>query len=468
VALGFWTLDPPANATAIVCEGGHRLTYGDLRQGCDQFSESLPIREEKTFGFVLCRNTPQCLMAYLGALRSEQAVCLLDADLQSDFLHQMLVRYSPDWVFAPQQTLVPGYVVNEIVNGFLFVRKMHSSDSRTKLRIDPQLALTLPTSGSTGSPKLVRLSLQNLQSNAVSISSYLGITSDDRAITSLPMSYSYGLSVLHTHLLAGGQLLMTTSSFMQREFWDFVSQYHPTSMAGVPYHYEIMLRTGMLEKEFCSFRTITQAGGRLGPKHISLVETLSSRRGWRFFVMYGQTEATARISYVPHERLREKVGSIGLAIPGGTLSLDEKTGELLYEGPNVMLGYADDRNDLSKGDELNGYLRTGDLARIDEDGYYYIVGRLKRFLKVYGKRVSLDEIEGLIGQYGGGLAACFGADDQVRVALEASGNEQIVNGVLKDLLKIHPSAFRVVKLDALPRLPNSKIDYPSLTRLEGL
>jgi acyl-CoA synthetase (AMP-forming)/AMP-acid ligase II len=464
VALGFWTLDHPANTTAIVCEGGHRLTYGDLRQGSDRFSESLPIREEKTFGFVLCRNTPQCLMAFLGTLRSGQAVCLLDADLQSDLLHQMLMRYSPDWVFAPQHTIVPGYAEHEISNGFIYVSKTPSPDKRIAL----ELALALPTSGSTGSPKLVRLSLQNLQSNATSIASYLEIASDDRAITSLPMSYSYGLSVLHTHLLAGSQLLMTTSSFLQREFWDFVSQFQPTSMAGVPYHYEIMLRTGMLEKEFCSFRTITQAGGRLDPKQISHVEKLSSRRGWRFFVMYGQTEATARISYVPAERLCEKLGSIGVAIPGGNLSLDEKSGELLYAGPNVMLGYAENRDDLAKGDELKGRLRTGDLARKDEDGYYYIVGRLKRFLKVYGKRVSLDEIEGLIGQYGGGLAACFGADDQVRVALEASGNEQIVNGVLKDLLKIHPNAFRVVKLDALPRLSNSKIDYPSLTRMEGL
>jgi acyl-coenzyme A synthetase/AMP-(fatty) acid ligase len=282
------------------------------------------------------------------------------------------------------------------------------------------------------------------------------------------MSYSYGLSVLHTHLLSGSLLLMTTTSFMQREFWEFISQCHPTSLAGVPYHYEVMLRTRMLEKKLPSLRTLTQAGGRLDPDSICQLERLCSQRGWRFFVMYGQTEATARISYVPADRLREKVGSIGIAIPGGTLSLDEQTGELLYAGPNVMLGYAERRGDLAKGNELKGHLRTGDLARRDEDGYYYIVGRLKRFLKVYGKRVSLDEIEGLIGRYGGGAAACFGTDDQVRVAIEAPANEQIATDVLRDLLKIHPSAFRVVRLESLPRLPNSKIDYSSLTRLEGL
>ncbi len=464
MALGFWTLDHPANATAVVSEGGRRLTYGELRDGSDRFSESLPIRGEKTLGFVLCRNTPQCLMAYLGALRSEQAVCLLDADLQPELLNHMLERYSPNWVFAPQPATVPGYLEREIANGFLYVSEIAPSDAR----IAPQLALTLTTSGSTGSPKLARLTLQNLQSNAISITSYLGITSEERALVSLPMSYSYGLSVLNTHLLAGSLLLMTTKSFLQREFWDFVSLYQPTSMAGVPYHYEIMLRTGMLEREFRGFRTLTQAGGRLDPQRIDQLERMSSKYAWRFFVMYGQTEATARISYLPPERLREKTSSIGVAIPGGTLSLDDKTGELLYSGPNVMMGYAHDRGDLEKGDELKGHLRTGDLAKQDEDGYFYIVGRLNRFLKIYGKRFSLDEIEELIGRHGGGPVACFGVDDQVRVALETSANEKVATAVLMDVLKIHPSAFRVAKLDSFPRLANSKIDYASLRRIEGV
>ncbi|HET8924023.1 MAG TPA: AMP-binding protein [Candidatus Acidoferrum sp.] len=464
MAIGFWTLDHPARVAAVISETGHPLTYGELREGSDRFSECLSIPPEKTLGFLLCRNTPQCLMAYLGALRSGQAVCLLDAELQPELLKQMLELYLPDWVFAPEETGIPGYVEHKTPNGFLYQSKI----AHPETRIAPELALLLPTSGSTGSPKLVRLTLQNLQANAISIVSYLGITAEDRALTSLPMSYSYGLSVLHTHLLAGSVLLMTTSSFMQREYWDYIAQHLPTCLAGVPYHYETMLRMRMLEKELPGLRTLTQAGGRLDPERISRLEKMSSERGWRFFVMYGQTEATARISYVPNDRLREKVGSIGIAIPGGTLSLDDQTGELLYAGPNVMLGYAETRSDLAKGDELKGQLRTGDLAKRDEDGYHYIVGRLKRFLKVYGRRVSLDEIEGLIGHHGGGAVACFGADDQVRVAIEDSGSEQIVTNVLKDLLKIHPSAYRVVRLESLPRLPNSKIDYPFLTRLEGL
>lgn len=461
--MSFWRLDHPAGAPAIVSGKDRPMTYGELREGSDRFSESLEVRSGKTLGFLLCRNSPECLIAYLGALRSGQAVCLLDADLQPELLNHLLDSYLPHWIFAPEPRPCVGYAQSEIQNGYLYRQAAVGITDP----IAPELALLLPTSGSTGSPKLVRLTLENLQANAESIVSYLGITEEERGLTSLPMPYSYGLSVLNTHLQAGGMLLMTSSSFLQREYWDFVAQHKPTSLAGVPYHYEVMLRMRMLEKNLPGLRTLTQAGGRLDPTHITQIDKMSVERGWRFFVMYGQTEATARISYVPPERLREKLGSIGIAIPRGSLSLDTETNELLYAGPNVMLGYADKRSDLAKGDELGGRLRTGDLARQDNEGYYYIVGRSKRFLKVYGRRFSLDEIEVLIRGHGGGAAACFGTDDQIRIAIDKFGNEQVIVELLKDFLKIHPNAFRVLKIESLPRLPSGKVDYQSLAKLEG-
>src|SRR5262249_1179163 len=156
-----------------------------------------------------------------------------------------------------------------------------------------------------------RLSYANLQANAASIVEYLGITPDDRCITSLPMAYSYGLSVLHTHLLAGAQVLMTTGGFLQREFWTLFREQGATSLAGVPYHYDVMLSRRLLDQDLPSLRVLTQAGGRLSPERIEQLEGAAARRGWRFFVMYGQTEATARISFVPPDQLRTKIGSIG-------------------------------------------------------------------------------------------------------------------------------------------------------------
>jgi long-chain acyl-CoA synthetase len=462
VALGFWSLDHPPKATAVVKENGCTLAYEELVRESDAMAEAYQAHARKTLGFILCRNTAECLAAYLGTLRSGQAACLLDSELQAELLDHLLEIYEPDWLFTPVEKAVPGYIKTSSIRGFLYRRNA----APCELPLAPDLALLLSTSGSTGSPKLVRLTLQNLNANAQAIVAYLGITQEDRGLTSLPMSYSYGLSLVNSHLLAGAPLLLTNGGFLQRDYWDFVATHHPTSLAGVPYHYEVMLRMRMLERDLPGLRTLTQAGGRLSSDRVSQLDELSFRRGWRFFAMYGQTEATARIAYVPPERLRDKVGSIGIAIPGGKLSLDDQTGELLYEGPNVMLGYAQTRSDLAKGDELQGQLRTGDLARRDEEGYYYITGRLKRFLKVYGKRFSLDEMEELISRHGCSPVACFGTDDHIRVAIERAENEGIVVEILQNLLQIHPSAFRVEKLGTLPRFPNSKVDYQSLARLE--
>ena len=461
--MSVWTLDAPTGASALVAADGRHFTYGELADGSDRFACALTPSPSKTVGFVLCRNTPECVMAYLGALRAGQAVCLLDVDLRAELLERLVSTYRPDWIFTPDDKALAGYAQSSDVHGHLLRRQ--AADAEQPVSAD--LAVLLPTSGTTGSPRLVRLSHQNLLANADAIVRYLGLTPDERGLASLPMSYSYGLSILHAHLHAGATVLLTTASFMQREYWAFINEQKPTSLSGVPYHYDVMLRMGMLRRELPSLRTLTQAGGRLDAERVAQLEQMSADRGWRFFVMYGQTEASPRISYVPPERLREKSGSIGIPIPGGQLELDADTGELIYSGPNVMLGYAESRDDLSKGDELGGRLRTGDLARRDADGYYYIVGRAKRFLKVFGKRVSLDEVETLVTQYGGGAAACVGEDDRVRIAVEDASVGEAASRVMVDILKIHPSAFRVRTVDALPRFPSGKLDYQTVSSLEG-
>jgi acyl-CoA synthetase (AMP-forming)/AMP-acid ligase II len=462
VVVGFWRLDAPAGVTAVVGGDGRTLSYGELRDRADGFAGAIDS-PHKTLGFVLCRNTPSCLIAYLGALRSRTAVCLLDGEITPPALQRLVEEYAPDWVFSVEPTQLPGFTPQDGLDGFLYRRTDGSRDGP----IAPELALLLPTSGSTGSPKLVRLSYRNLQANACSIVSYLGMTADDRCITSMPMAYSYGLSVLHTHLLVGGQVLMTTSSFLQREFWAFLREYRPTALAGVPYHYDVMLSRRLLDQDLPGIRTLTQAGGRLAPERITQVQSIAARRDWRFFVMYGQTEATARIAYVPVDRLAGKIGSIGIAVPDGSLSLDPATRELLYAGPNVMLGYAEGPGDLAKGDEMGGRLSTGDVAECDADGFYYIVGRLKRFVKIFGKRFSLDDIEAFLARHSGRAVACFGVDDQVCVAIDSSTDEPAIAQVMHSVLHIHPTAFRIVRLDSIPRLANGKLDYQSLAEVAG-
>jgi acyl-CoA synthetase (AMP-forming)/AMP-acid ligase II len=189
---------------------------------------------------------------------------------------------------------------------------------------------------------------------------------------------------------------------------------------------------------------------------------LALARGWKFFVMYGQTEATARISYVPFEQLGTKIGSVGVAIPNGALWVDDASEELVYQGPNVMQGYAECRTDLARGDELQGVLRTGDLGRRDEDGYFYITGRLKRFLKIFGKRFNLDDAEKILARRCEAPVACFGRDDLLMAAVEEGANSSRIHATICETFALPRPAVKVVVMPNMPRTPNGKLDYRRL------
>ncbi|MBO4396657.1 MAG: AMP-binding protein [Eubacterium sp.] len=339
-------------------------------------------------------------------------------------------------------------------------------------RLHPELGLLMTTSGSTGSPKLVRQSEKNVVVNAAAIVDYLEIGEFDRAITTLPMSYTYGLSVINSHLLAGAELLLTDISIMQREFWDFFKKEKASSFAGVPYTYEMLKKLKFSRMMLPSLKYMTQAGGRLGPElHKEFAEYAQFSRK-RFYVMYGQTEATARMAYVPYVRSVEKAGSIGVAIPGGALSLEDEQGneivqphvpgELVYQGQNVTFGYATVLSDLCRGDENEGVLHTGDLAEMDEDGYFFIVGRKKRFLKIYGNRVNLDECEELIEKKFDVECACTGEDDEMAVFVTGSVGESEVADFIAGKTGLNPKAFSVKKIDSIPRNRSGKKAYGEL------
>jgi acyl-CoA synthetase (AMP-forming)/AMP-acid ligase II len=228
----------------------------------------------------------------------------------------------------------------------------------------------------------------------------------------------------------------------------------------------MLLQTGLLKTKGLTLKTLTQAGGRLDEQFIRQMHTLALARGWKFFVMYGQTEATARISYVPFEKLGSKVGSVGIAIPNGNLSVDDATQELVYQGPNIMMGYAECRADLAKGDELQGVLRTGDLARHDDDGYFYITGRLKRFLKMFGKRYNLDDVENVLARLSAHAVACYGRDDLLIAAVENCENTETIHAIACETFDLPRPAVKVVAMRELPRTPNGKLDYKRLAEAE--
>lgn len=338
-------------------------------------------------------------------------------------------------------------------------------------RMHEDLALLLSTSGSTGSPKLVRLSRANVLSNAAAIAEYLDIRETDRAATTLPMSYCYGLSVVHSHLLRGAGLILTDSSVLDDEFWSLFQRHRATSLAGVPHTFDLLDRIGFDAMDLPHLRYVTQAGGRMPPEQVKDFATLGRRRGWQLFVMYGATEATARMAYLPPDLAESQPNSIGRPIPGGSLSIDtsgdwpDGAGHLVYRGPNVMMGYAYQAGDLALGPTLDE-LRTGDIARRGTDGLYEIIGRSGRFAKLYGLRIDLQQLEDTLSRYGVD-ALCVETDGTITVAAATSRSAEAVQQLTADAAGVPAVAVRATVVDQLPRLTSGKPDYRAVRALAG-
>ncbi len=290
----------------------------------------------------------------------------------------------------------------------------------------------------------------------------------------MPLHYSFGLSVLNSHWHAGAAVVLTTQSVMQKSFWESVTSLGCTSLAGVPYTYQLLERIGYREMDLPSLVTMQQAGGALDRTLTELYATHMREKGGRLFVMYGQTEATARIAYVPPERLPEKLGSAGCAIPGGELRVEPigmatpgrpPVGEVIYEGPNVMQGYATDRAGLQAGDELGGVLRTGDIGYLDDDGFLFLTGRSKRIAKVFGLRVNLDEVELMLRE--GGSAAVVAEDDRIWgfCCYGTEADMQELKRTLGRRLDLHPTAIELRTIEDLPVTSSGKTDYRALERM---
>jgi hypothetical protein len=333
--------------------------------------------------------------------------------------------------------------------------------------LHPDLALLLSTSGSTGSPKLVRLSRDNVRSNAHSIAAALGIWSADRAATTLPMHYCYGLSVINSHLVSGAGLVLSDLSVVDDCFWDLFRRAGATTFAGVPYTFDLLESGSFADLDLPTLRYVTQAGGRLAPERVRAYAELGRQRGWDLYVMYGQTEATARMAYLPPDLVEEFPQAIGVAIPGGSLHLDpvdgsagEDHGELVYRGDNVMMGYARTPADLARGREVTE-LRTGDLARRLPGGVFVIVGRSSRFAKVFGLRVDLDELEHRLVE-AGSAGRCVAWGDRLHVFVTGTARVERVRAVVAERCGVPPHAVRVARLSQLPLTASGKVDYATL------
>ncbi|MFN3259021.1 MAG: AMP-binding protein [Pikeienuella sp.] len=444
-------------ARALGDDTGLRLTRGELREAALSLAARMEPGEGKRLVLLLAPNGAGAVIGLLGALAAGHAVALADPGLDPAKLARLEGAYRPDFALSPSPE-------GEAAPGMALARREGGAPIRGAASV------LLSTSGTTGSAKFVRLAAEALAANARQIGAALSIEESDVGVGHLAPHYSYGLSVVTSHLVAGAAVWMTSGSLVSPEFWPAVAAAGGTHFPGVPFHYTVLARFGLAAVP-PSVRTFTQAGGALDRRFLAKVADEVSARGGRFFVMYGQTEAAPRMTTLPAERLAEKPGSVGPALPGGRLSiLDEagadlppgEAGAVAYEGPNVMLGYAETRADLDRGDEQGGRLLTGDLGFLDEEGYLHLTGRSQRFAKVAGLRLSLDEIERQLEPPC--LVAALEKGESV-IVFHEEGFEEPLKAQAKRLAAeygVPAASFRLRALPALPLKPSGKVDYARL------
>lgn len=463
-----WNFGKFKDSVAIITEQGEKITYAKLNEHCNNLTKHIKSR---CLVFHLCSNEIGSLVGYVGFLQAKIVPLMLRADLDIALLKNMIDIYLPKYVNVPNST----------AEKLPYLQKVYSNLNYTLLKTDfdksyqlhDELALLLTTSGSTGSPKLVRQSYKNLTENTKSIVQYLKLDDTERAITSLPMNYNYGISIINTHFWVGASLILTDKSVMQKEFWQHLKDFEATSFAGVPYTYEMLDKLRFFNMKLSNLRYMTQAGGKLLPDLHHKFAKWAKDNNKKFIVMYGATEATARMGYLPAEKSLEKYGSMGIAIPNGKFSLvdtngnvittPQSVGELVYEGDNVCLGYAECGEDLCKDDEFGGKLFTGDMAEFDNEGFYYIVGRKKRFLKIYGNRISLDETERLIkAEFPSLECACAGTDKMMMIyTTDSAENENIIE-FISTKTGLNKAAFEVKNVNEIPKNASGKTLYDEL------
>ncbi|MCG8696602.1 MAG: AMP-binding protein [Bacteroidales bacterium] len=411
---------------------------------------------------ILSANNVFFITVYLAVLKSNNICVPLDSRIEPENLELIKKQTGAQVAFV-----TPDVIRNQDLSDVTVIvpeklEEILAQPGKThQVHTNPgDIAEIIFTSGSTGVPKGVMLSHQNIVANTGSIVEYLHLSENDRMMVVLPFFYCYGLSLLHTHLRCGGSIIMINSFIFLGTVIKALKDYNCSGFAGVPSHFQILLRKtqSFKDEKFPALRYVTQAGGKL--PHVFIDEFKEAFPEVKFYVMYGQTEATARLAYLRPSDYDRKKGSIGKAIPGVTLRVVDpegkdvapgETGEIIASGDNIMPGYLNDEESTNK-TIRNGWLYTGDIGTIDEDGYIFLTARIKEILKVNGKRISPKEIEEVILHIPG-IVDCtiegFTDDIQgeaIKATVVTGSNEQnITENVIKEHCAKHLTLYKIPK-----------------------
>ena len=441
---------------AAIDDSGRSVTYGDICDFSHEFAKYLP---ERSLIFLLAENKIGSLLGYTAVLSNRIVPLIISANTEEGLYNHLYELYQPEYLWMPESKAEGKEIIFSAWD-YCLVKTGNQS-----VPMYEELSLLLPTSGSTGSPKLVRHSYRNIEANADNVRRMFKLDGTEKAMAILPMHYTMGLSVIASHLLAGSTLLLSGRSLLDKGFWATLKE--ATSFTGVPYSYEILTKMRFTRMDLPNLKVITQGGGKLTPEMWQTLAQYAKDKGKQFIATYGQSECTARMAYLPPEMALDKVCSIGIAEPGGQLSIvddkgnetfeGEAQGEMVYRGENVTLGYATCREDLMKGDENHGVMHTGDLARRDSDGCYFIIGRLKRFLKIFGLRIGLDEVENMIRSEFKVDCYCKGNDEKLIILVTSANIAEQLPAFIEEKTHLFHKNIEVQIVDTILRNEAGKV-----------
>lgn len=459
----FVELEKFKEKTALILDNGQEISYLNLNNMVEKLRKKL---KKNSLIFILCNNDSETIEMYLACIRNKTICLLIEENIDFNYLKKLIKIYQPEYVFGDCKKKI-----NNFNKKFKYKSKFFLENKEIKQKkYNSKLSVLLSTSGSTGTPKLAKFSFDNLNSNAISISKYSNILSSDLMITTLNPAYSFGLSMINSHLLKGAKIVLNKNSIISKNFFEKLIKFRVSTLGGVPFMYEILDRLKFFKKKNF-IKKFLQAGGSLSTNLQRKYAKICNKKKIEFFIMYGQTEASPRISYLPPEKFSQKIGSIGVPIPQGKIEIIDQNGnllkkpyhigEIIYYGKNVFLGYAQNIKDLNKKDNNSGKLNTGDLAYRDSENFFFITGRKKRIIKLFGKRINLDEIEKLIDK-SDIVNACVSKREKLIVFICDKKFNFIVKKILNKDLNLNKIAFEIRCIPKLPKLSNGKTNYMSL------
>ncbi len=433
------------------------LIENKIKVSFDEIIKNSKILHEKiddnSVSLLIADNNINFVKGYVSFLEKNKNISILaDESFDNEFFYKIVTAYQPNYIFLPLRLkkFFKLYKAIYKISDYVILKTSYVKHKNLNFKN----FLLLSTSGTTQNPKFVRLSRYNLKSNIKNIINYLKIRKNHTTMTTMPLGYSYGLSILNSHLAAGARVVISKKTIFEKKFWDILKLEKINSFGGVPEFYEFLQKLNFKKRLEKTLKYITQAGGKLSLESLKYYGNVCREKKIKFYVMYGQTEASPRMTYLEWKYFFKSFGSVGKPLKGCSLVLKNKngkkinksgeTGEIFFYGKNVCLGYANSLKDLNKGDKNKGELNTGDLGKYDKYKNLFILGRKDKFVKIFGKRCNLIDLENYLKEKKL-LAKCNYKKPYLEINTTSLMKEKIIKKYSSEFLKLNANFILVKK-----------------------